>query len=73
MLLVFIRNTGYDPSKPTGSTAAEIANAKDDAQRIAHVTSAVIGCLLGGALAVSRFVTQPHTTTIYKKYDIFLE
>ncbi|KAK6534846.1 hypothetical protein TWF281_006145 [Arthrobotrys megalospora] len=56
-MLLRPRNTGYDPSATQtiypSPTTSEVAG--NEANRVAHVTSAVIGCILGAALAGAIF------------------
>ncbi|KAK6362171.1 hypothetical protein TWF730_005867 [Orbilia blumenaviensis] len=51
------RNSGYDPSasQPPFSLPTTGESTTNDANRVAHVTSAVIGCILGAALAGAIF------------------
>ncbi|EPS39330.1 hypothetical protein H072_6924 [Dactylellina haptotyla CBS 200.50] len=47
------RNLGYDPKATPSPSTTPLDS--DDANRVAHVTSAVIGCILGAALAGAVF------------------
>jgi len=54
-VLDFVIREVATPSSSSSALPPDYAESQSDAQRIAHVTSAVIGCLLGAALAGAVF------------------